>query len=192
MRWLVAASLVIAGCASQNSSTNETATGTVVLSFAAERTATPFKAFDLRVVRSDGRFATAVPFIARGLASEKPDFASTEETGVIATLVLPAGEYEIKELAGYSGSVWWEHETIAAQQVPFRFTVQPGSEQYLGRFEAVAQHAGAPLSLVVADRASVDVAMAHAKYPRLGALSVAVSGSQQADSGPAAGALATP
>jgi hypothetical protein len=194
MKWLAAASLLLAGCASPGVATNELPTGTVVLSFAAESSTTSFKAFELRVRRSDGRYATAIPFIVRGLASEKPDFATVGEKGLVSTLVLPVGDYEITELAGYSGSVWWEHETTAVQASPIHFTVSPGSVQYLGRFEAVTSRAeaGPSLSLVVADKSGDDIALAHAKYPSLGELSVAVPAVQQADSVPSSSALATP
>ncbi len=191
MKWLAATALLLAGCASQDLSA-QSETGTVVLSFAAERNA-PFEAYDLRVARSDGRKVTAIPFFVRGLASDGPDFASGSESGLIAVVVLPAGDYEIKELSGYSGTIWWQHETTATQDTPFRFTVRPGTQQYLGRFEAVAARNGrTPLSMVVADKAGDDIALAQAKYAGLGNLTASVLGAQQANSDPAASALATP
>jgi hypothetical protein len=191
MKWLAATALLLAGCASQDLSV-ERATGTVVLSLAAGRN-TPFEAYDLRVARSDGRNVTAIPFIVRGLASDRPDFASGNESGLVAVLVLPAGDYEVKELSGYSGTVWWEHETTTTQEAPFRFTVRPGSEQYLGRFEAVTTgNDRTALSMIVTDKAGDDVALAQAKYAGLGNLAVSDLSGQQANSEPAASALATP
>jgi len=185
--------LLLAACATpSNWSERNAETGTVVVAFAADRSASPFRAFDLSLRRVDRAYETDIPFTVYGMDADVADFRSDREAGVVVQRRLAPGEYELTNLVGDRGTFWWSKEVRSQHPTAIRFQVLPGSTTYLGHFRVGLDASSATLALEISDESVLDVARARAKFPGLGAVQIAVAGAESGRESANSGALATP
>src|SRR5690348_9304363 len=103
--------LLLAACATpSNWSVRNTEAGTVVIAFAADRSASPIRAIDLSLRRVDRSYETDIPFTINGMDADIADFRTDTEAGVVAQRRLAPGEYELASLVGDRGTFWWSRE----------------------------------------------------------------------------------
>lgn len=173
----VAGALLLSACAGTNTgwSDQNAERGTVIVAFAADKTAGSFRAFDLDIRRTDGSPAADISYTLRGMDADRPDFQTDSEQGIVAQKLLPPGEYEIVDAVGDQGTFWWAKETRPSQPIALRFVVAPGSVTYIGHVRVGLSEASAQPALAVAisNEDRTDIARAMRKYPGLGPITVA-------------------
>lgn len=106
--------------------------------------------------------------VIKGLNSSEPiDIEIAGKTqGRLATVRLPAGEYELYSWRLREPNSYGEREYSSPNNFSYRFTVKPGEMAYLGRLNLSAGGSNA-VHLSIEDRRQEDIALFRAKHPTL-------------------------
>ncbi len=94
--------------------------------------------------------------------------------GRLATLVLPAGDYEFHAWNLVEGGPYGDTEYGPKREFSYRFSVKPGAAVYLGRLHLQLSDRDRQ-ALTVEDRRDSDLAGFRSKYPALAQVAVAVA-----------------
>lgn len=122
-----------------------------------------------QVGKNDEGQPLARALVVKGLDSVEPldILVAGKPNGRLATLPLPAGEYEVHAWKLKERTPYGELEYAPRQAFSYRFSVKPGTASYLGRLHL--QLDGQKMqTLALEDRRDADLAAFRSKYPALG------------------------
>lgn len=166
---LLAACLVLSGCAASSDRYSGGDAGVLVLSIAQDKD-TRFSIYRLNYRSRDGRISDAIAWMKESpLSSDTPDFSEPSKSGEVFALKLAPGDYEIFNYTIVGDGA--RHSVSEDFSIPF--TIKAHETIYLGEFLGVVTHGGnisaspeqrAPI-FVISDQIARDAAIAAREEP---------------------------